>query len=125
MALRINTNVASVNAQVDLHRHTRKLVRTLGRISSGLRINTASDDPTGQAVANNLDADMRSYTAATRNTNDGLSIIQTSEGAATEVSDLLKRMRELALASSSATMNADERALAQSDAQCVPKSSKN
>ena len=117
MALRINTNVASVNAQVDLHRHTRKLVRTLGRISSGLRINTAADDPTGQAMANNLDADMRSYTAATRNTNDGLSIIQTSEGAATEVSDLLKRMRELALASSSATMNADERALAQSDAQ--------
>ena len=117
MALRINTNVASVNAQVDLHRHTRKLVRTLGRISSGLRINTASDDPVGQAMANNLDSDMRSYTAATRNTNDGLSIIQTSEGAATEVSALLKRMRELALASSSATMNADERALAQTDAQ--------
>ena len=117
MALRINTNVASVNAQVDLHRHTRRLVRTLGRISSGLRINSSSDDPVGQAMANNFDADIRSYTMATRNTNDGLSIIQTSEGAANEVSELLKRMRELALASSSATMDADERALAHTDAQ--------
>jgi len=117
MALRINTNVASANAQVDLHKHTRQLIRTLGRISSGLRINSAADDPTGLAIATNLESTERSVTQATRNTNDGLTILQTSEGAATEVSDLLQRMRELALASASATMNADERSLAQADAQ--------
>lgn len=117
MALRINTNVASIYAQRDLHSHTRKLVRTLGRISSGLRINSAADDPTGMAIATNLDAKGRSITQATRNTNDGLSILQTSEGATTEVSDLLVRMRELALASSSATMSSTERGLAQTDAQ--------
>jgi flagellin len=117
MALRINTNVASTYAQVDLHKHTRQLVRTLGRISSGLRINSAADDPTGMAMATNLDSTGRSVTAATRNTNDGLTILQTSEGATNEVSDLLVRMRELALASSSSTMSTDERTLAHTDAQ--------
>jgi flagellin len=69
------------------------------------------------AIATNLDVKGRSITQATRNTNDGLSILQTSEGATTEVSDLLVRMRELALASSSATMSSTERGLAQTDAQ--------
>jgi len=116
MALRINTNIASTNAQVDLHKHTRMLVRTLGRISSGLRINTAADDPAGMAIATNLDSQGRSINQASRNTNDGLSILQTSEGAANEVSDLLVRMRELALASSSSTMSSTDRVLANADA---------
>lgn len=116
MALRINTNLASTYAQVDLHKHTRTLVRTLGRISSGLRINSAADDPAGLAVATNLDSQNRSINQATRNTNDGLSILQTSEGAANEVSDLLVRMRELALASSSSTMSSTDRTLANADA---------
>ena len=115
MALRINTNVASVHAQVDLYQHSRKLVRTLGRLSSGLRINTPADDPAGLAMAENLQTTSRSINQASRNTNDALSVIQTSDGASNSVGDLLKRMRELALASSSGTMDATERAMAQSD----------
>jgi len=91
-------------------------MRTLGRISSGLRINTAADDPTGLAIATNLDSTERSLSQASRNTNQGLSILQTSEGASTEVSALLQRMRELAVASSSGTMSSTDRTLAQADA---------
>jgi len=117
MALRINTNIPAVHAMVDLSRHTRQLVRTFGRISSGLRINESRDDPAGMAVAENLATEGKSIAQATRNTNDGISIMSASEGASTEVAELLRRMRELALASSSSTMSNTDRVNVHNDAQ--------
>jgi flagellin len=81
----------------------------LGRISSGLRVNSAADDAAGLGVATNLETDAKSTTQAMRNANDGISMIQTAESASNEVVDILQRMRELAVQSSSATLDDDER----------------
>jgi flagellin len=110
VSLTVNTNLASLNATTNLNRSNRSLQATLGRISSGMRINKAGDDAAGLAVSENLDADGRSIEVAKRNTNDGISIIQTAEGATAEVGNILKRMRELAVQSSSDTLANSERA---------------
>jgi flagellin len=109
MALTINTNIASINAQNKLASTSKALSGTFARISSGLRINKAADDAAGLAVSENLDAIGRSLEAAKRNTNDGISVIQTAEGATNEVANTLKRMRELAVQSSSETLDDAER----------------
>jgi flagellin len=109
MALIANTNIASLNALNNLNRTNRSLSDTFGRISSGLRINKAADDAAGLAVAENLDAQTRSLAVAKRNANDGISMIQVAEGASNEVATLIKRMRELAVQSSSETLASTER----------------
>jgi flagellin len=109
MALIVNSNLASLNALNNLNRTNGSLSDTFGRISSGLRINQAADDAAGLAVAENLDAQTRSLTVAKRNANDGISMIQVAEGATNEVANLLKRMRELAVQSSSETLASVER----------------
>ena len=109
MALTVNTNLASMNALTNLNRTNRSLTKTLGRVSSGLRISSAGDDAAGLAVAENLDAAARSLTVAQRNTQDGISVVQTAEGATSEVGGILKRMRELAVQSASETLANDER----------------
>jgi flagellin len=93
-----------------LNRTNGRLESTFSRISSGLRINKAGDDAAGLAVAENLAAEQQSLRQAARNTNDGISVIQTAEGATNEVADILKRMRELAVQSSSETLANSERA---------------
>ncbi len=110
MALIVNTNLASQIAQINLGRHERTLRATYERLSSGLRINRASDDAAGLAVATNLSAQAASALVASRNTNDGISVVQTAEGAADEVSNVLTRMRELAVQASSETLGNTERA---------------
>jgi flagellin len=115
MALVVNTNMASTNALNNLNRTNRTLSKTFGRISSGLRINRAGDDAAGLAVAENLDAAHRSLNMARRNVNDGLGVIQIAEGAANEVANNLKRMRELAVQSSSETLASTERQYIQSE----------
>jgi len=110
MALTVNTNMTSLYSQGNLASTTGKLQSTFNRISSGLRINRAGDDAAGLAVAENLDATSRSLRQAARNTNDGISVIQTAEGATNEVANILKRMRELAVQSASDTMANTERA---------------
>jgi len=85
------------------------LADSLGRVSSGLRITKAADDAAGLGVATNLGSIARSTSQAMRNANDGISIIQTAEGASDEVVDILQRMRELAVQSSSETLANDER----------------
>ncbi|MFT5584679.1 MAG: flagellin [Cognaticolwellia sp.] len=115
MALVVNTNTASNNAITNLNRNTRSLSSSFRKISSGLRISKASDDAAGLAVAENLEAASRSAKVAMRNTNDGISIISTAEGAANEVGNILKRMRELAVQSSSETLDDDERAYIQDE----------
>jgi flagellin len=98
-----------MNAAGSLGRTNKALSESLGRISSGLRINSASDDAAGLGVATNLETSVTSTRQAMRNTNDGISIIQTAEGASNEVTDILQRMRELAVQSASETLDDDER----------------
>jgi flagellin len=92
-----------------LGRTNKALTQSLSRISSGLRINKAADDAAGLGVATNLETSVISTRQAMRNTNDGISIIQTAEGATNEVTDILQRMRELAVQSASETLDDDER----------------
>ncbi len=115
MALTVNTNTASMNALTNLNRTSRDLSGTFTRISSGLRINKAADDAAGMAVAENLSAAYRSGRVAMRNINDGVSVVQIAEGATSEVVNVIKRMRELAVQSSSETLDDDERAYIQEE----------
>ena len=93
----------------NLNRSQRALSSNFARISSGKRINSASDDAAGLAVAENLDTQQRSSRVAARNINDGISIIQTAEGALDTIGDMLKRQRELAIQYSSETLGETER----------------
>src|SRR5690606_12138860 len=97
MGLRVNTNVAAVNAQRNLVNTTERLNRSLERLSSGLRITRASDDAAGLAISERFRADIRSLAQAERNAMDGVSMLQVAEGALHEVSSILIRMRELAI----------------------------
>jgi flagellin len=109
MALVVNTNLQSLNAMNSLGRSTAALGSVFERISSGLRINKAADDAAGLGVSESLDAEIRALRQASRNANDGISLIQTAEGAANEIANILKRMRELAIQSASETLGTDER----------------
>jgi len=115
MALVINHNTSSINAQRNLANTGRSLGKAFERVSSGLRVNSASDDAAGLGVAENLEAQSRSARVAMRNTNDGISVVQTAEGATSEVGNILKRMRELAVQSSSETLESTERAYVQDE----------
>ena len=115
MSLRIRTNTTAMHAYGDMQRVGRNLSQTFKRISSGLRINQAADDAAGLGVAENLQKKKMSLKQARRNTHDGISVVQTAEGATTEVSDILKRMRELATQSSTETLNDDERSYIQDE----------
>ena len=96
VAIRIGTNIASLQAQTQLARGTDALSDTFQRLSSGLRVNKASDDAAGLAVASSLNADTRVYTQAVRNVNDALSLLNVSEGALKALGDISIRQRELA-----------------------------
>ena len=112
MGLRVNTNVASINAQRNLASVSNSLSTNYRRLSTGLRISTASDDAAGLAISERLRAQVRSLEQAKRNANDGISFVQTAEGALNEVSSILVRLRELAVQSSNgATSNADKETL--------------
>jgi flagellin len=101
MGLRINTNVSSLTAQKNLAKTQSALERSLDRLSSGLRITRAGDDAAGLAISESLRAQIRGLAQASRNANDGISVIQTAEGALNEMSNILIRLRELAVQSSS------------------------
>ncbi|MDP6932825.1 MAG: flagellin [Myxococcota bacterium] len=109
MALTVNTNVAALAARGDLGRTQDDLGKSLARISSGLRVKSSADDAAGMGVATNLKAVSRSGEVAMRNTGDGISIIQTAEGASSEITDILSRMRELAVQASSEALDTQER----------------
>jgi flagellin len=101
MGLRINTNIASLNAQRNLGNSQVELQRSLDRLSSGLRITRAGDDAAGLAISESLRAQVRGLGQAQRNANDGISVLQTAEGALNEISSILIRLRELAVQSAS------------------------
>jgi flagellin len=109
MGLRVNTNVASLNAQRNLNNTTLSLNRSLERLSSGLRITRASDDAAGLAISESFRAEIRSLAQAQRNANDGISLLQIAEGALNETSSNLIRLRELAIQSANGTLGAAER----------------
>ena len=115
MSMTVRTNVASLMAQGSLGRTNKNLANSLSRISSGMRINKAADDAAGLGVATNLETSITSTRQAMRNTNDGISIIQTAESSANEVTDILQRMRELAVQSASETLDDDERSYIQDE----------
>ena len=109
MALVINTNVASLNAQRNMMLSQGSLNTSLARLSSGMRITAAKDDAAGLAISENLRAQIRGLAQAERNANDGISLVQTAEGALNEVSGALIRMRELSVQAATGTLGADER----------------
>lgn len=110
MGLRVNTNIASMTAQRSLSNVTNRLQGNFARLSSGLRIATASDDAAGLAISERMRSQIRSLGAASRNAQDGISLVQTAEGALNEVSNILNRMRELAIQASNGTLNTADRA---------------
>jgi len=109
MALTINTNIASLNAQRNLSKSQDALTRSMQRLSSGLRINSAKDDAAGLAITNRMTAQIRGLNQASRNANDGISLAQTAEGALGETGNMLQRMRELAVQSANSTNSSADR----------------
>jgi flagellin len=103
MASTINTNVASLNAQRNLSGSAASLATSMQRLSSGLRVNSAKDDAAGLAIAERMNSQVKGMNVAIRNSNDGISLSQTAEGALSKVSDSLQRMRELAVQARNAT----------------------
>lgn len=109
MALSINTNVASLNAQRNLGQTQGTLNRSLQRLSSGLRINSARDDAAGLAISDRMTSQIRGLNQAIRNANDGISLSQTAEGALQESTNILQRMRELAIQAANDTNSTSDR----------------
>jgi flagellin len=106
----INTNVKALTAQKAIQENSRALTTAMERLSSGKRINSAKDDAAGLAISTRMEAQTRGLNMAIRNANDGISLMQTGEGAMNEVTDILQRMRELAVQSVNGTNNASDRA---------------
>ena len=115
MAMTINTNVVSINAQRNLSLSGSSLGVSMQRLSSGLRVNSAKDDAAGLAIAERMSTQVRGFAVASRNANDGISLAQTAEGALGKVGDMLQRMRELAVQSGNATNSKSDREALQAE----------
>ncbi len=109
MAMTINTNVVSLNAQRNLSTSKVSLATSMERLSSGLRVNSSKDDAAGLAIADRMNAQIRGINVAIRNANDGISLSQTAEGALATITDAMQRMRELAIQSQNGTNSASDR----------------
>jgi len=110
MGLRINTNTAALNTSRVLQRSTQSLQRSLERLSSGLRINRAADDAAGLAIAEGFRAQVRGSRVSQRNAQEGVSLVQTAEGSLSESTNILQRIRELAVQASNGTQSTENRA---------------
>ena len=115
MAMTINTNVVSINAQRNLGLSGNTLGTSMQRLSSGLRVNSAKDDAAGLAIAERMNTQTRGLTVAARNANDGISLAQTAEGALGKVGDMLQRMRDLSVQASNATNSKSDREALQAE----------
>ena len=115
----INTNIASLNAQRNLTSSQSALSTSLQRLSSGLRINSSRDDAAGMAISDRMTSQIRGFNQAARNANDGISLAQTAEGALSEVSNNLQRMRELSLQSANSTNSSSDRAALDAEVQSL------
>jgi len=115
MTISVLTNVASLNAQRNLSNTQNALASSVGRLSSGMRINTASDDAAGLGISENLKANIRSMAQAQRNANDGISMTQVAEGSMNDMQGIVSRMRELSIQSSNSTLGDNERGYIQTE----------
>ena len=115
MALSVITNTSSLNAQRNLSNSSNDLATSMQRLSSGMRINSAKDDAAGLQIANRLTSQVNGLGVAQRNANDGISMAQTAEGAMSASSDILQRMRDLALQSANGSNSGDDRAALQKE----------
>ena len=115
MGLRINTNIAAMNAGRILKKSTSSLNKSLEKLSSGLRINRAADDAAGLAIAEGFRSIVRGTNVAQRNAQDGISLVQTTEGALSETTNILQRIRELAVQSANGTNSTTNRQALQSE----------
>ncbi|ENE5198804.1 flagellin [Vibrio parahaemolyticus] len=115
MAITVNTNVAALVAQRHLTSATDMLNQSMERLSSGKRINSAKDDAAGLQISNRLQSQMRGLDVAVRNANDGISIMQTAEGAINEVTNIMQRMRDLSLQSANGSNSQAERTALQEE----------
>ena len=115
MAISLLTNVASQNAQRNLSATQTALAGSIGKLSSGMRINSAADDAAGLGISENLKADLRSLGQAQRNANDGVSMSQVAEGSMNEMAGIVTRMRELAVQSANQTLGGTERGYIQTE----------
>jgi flagellin len=109
MSLVINSNISSLIAQNNLTKTQSQLQTSLQRLSSGLRINSAADDAAGLGIATTMNSQVQSMNQAVRNANDGISLVQTADGALNETTNILTRMQELATQSASGTLSAADR----------------
>jgi len=108
MAMTINTNVMSLNAQRNAANNQSSMATTMQRLSSGLRVNTAKDDAAGLAIAERMNTQVRGMTVAVRNANDGISLSQVAESGISTLTDILQRMRELAVQSINSTNTSND-----------------
>src|SRR3954462_1243250 len=116
MGMSVNTNVAAINAYRNLSNTQNSMSKSLERLSSGYRINKAADDAAGLAISEGLRSQIGGLTQAVRNTQDGVSVVQTAEGALSETTSVLQRMRDLAVqAANRGSLNDDARAGIQSE----------
>ncbi len=108
MSIAITTNVSSMVAQNSLSHTQNALSTSFARLSSGMRINSAADDAAGLGISKSMNAQVRSYAVAERNTNDGISMLQTADGGAEQIHGLMTRMRELAVQASNGSLAAND-----------------
>ena len=113
----INTNVSSLKAQNSLQLNQSKLSNAMERLSTGVRINSARDDAAGLAITTRMTSEIRGLTQAVRNANDGISVAQTAEGALGEITNILQRLREIAVQSANSTNNGVDRSFLNTEAQ--------
>lgn len=115
MGMQINTNVSALNAYRNLSNTQNDLSKSLEKLSSGLRINRAADDAAGLSISEGLRSQVNGLNVAARNAQDGISVIQTAEGALTEVHSILQRMRDLAIQGGNDSNNTESRAALQGE----------
>jgi flagellin len=115
MSISVLTNVASLNAQRNLATTQANLASSIGKLSSGMRINSAADDAAGLGISENLQANIRSLAQAQRNANDGISLSQVAEGGMNEMQGIVSRMRELSVQSANSTLGSNERGYIQTE----------
>src|SRR4051812_42383946 len=111
MGMRITTNVAAIAAQRQMTGSQREMQKSMGQLASGSRINKSADDAAGLAISESLKSQIRSFSQASRNANDGISLVQVAEGGLVEISNIMTRLRELGIQAASDTVGEKERGM--------------
>ena len=119
MSLVVNNNIASMNAQRSLMHSSRELQTAMERLSTGKKINSAADDAAGFAIAESMTAQVRGLSMAVKNANDGMSLLRVVENATNDVTDMLQRIRELAVQAASGTNSGDDISNLQAEATAL------